>query len=420
MARHPTVIVENFRSLQGRHEIEIAPVTILVGSNSSGKTAMLAAIAAALRHAVPDVSLLAVEPFELATPQSIITERKDSAHMVLGVRDDTAGPPVESEARYEVTGRRLRLNSGFVRVADREVVKVKENPRRRVTVTWRADASKKGRGEILVVAYYSIPSEFIDSLVNMAIRDARDQTRRNQKESLDTSRPAKDMVWPRDVRPLAPVRSRPQRMYDEGIRQWSPEGLTAIANLEGTLRSRSRGSRTVTELLNAFAKEAGLFEQLRTKSFSTPAGRHFSLIVDTGSGKRTLQDVGYGISQVLPIVAEVLASSNEAFIIIQQPEVHLHPSSQAALSSFFVESAVKSNRRFVIETHSDYIVDRVRVEVAEGNISPDDVRIYYLELLDGATHVTRINVDKTGGFVDPPQDFRAFFLEEQRRLLGLR
>src|SRR5881396_1662040 len=74
-----------------------------------------------------------------------------------------------------------------------------------------------------------------------------------------------------------------------------------------------------------------------------------------------LVDVGYGVSQALPILVDTLQrpAADEVFLL-QQPEVHLHPRAQAELGSFFVSQAGKK-RRFVIETHSDYLVDRVRM-----------------------------------------------------------
>ena len=88
-----------------------------------------------------------------------------------------------------------------------------------------------------------------------------------------------------------------------------------------------------------------------------------------------LVDVGYGVSQALPILVDTLQrpAADEVFLL-QQPEVHLHPRAQAELGSFFVSQAGKK-RRFVIETHSDYLVDRVRMEIRRGNIRAQDVSL---------------------------------------------
>ena len=75
--------------------------------------------------------------------------------------------------------------------------------------------------------------------------------------------------------------------------------------------------------------------------------------------RRNLIDVGYGVSQVLPLLTEMLRPNAPSMFLLQQPEVHLHPSAQAALGSLFC-SIAGPDRQLVVETHSDYIIDRVR------------------------------------------------------------
>ena len=98
-------------------------------------------------------------------------------------------------------------------------------------------------------------------------------------------------------------------------------------------------------------------------------------------------DVGYGVSQILPILVHVLNSETSrrssldsremAYFLLQQPEVHLHPRAQAELSSLLAQLGSQGNRSFIIETHSDYMIDRARIEIRQGNISPEDVSLIY-------------------------------------------
>ena len=86
-------------------------------------------------------------------------------------------------------------------------------------------------------------------------------------------------------------------------------------------------------------------------------------------------DVGYGVSQILPLLVELL-SDDESIFLLQQPEVHLHPSAQAALGSLFCRSAA-SGLQLIVETHSDYIVDRILLDIRDKHtdLKPDDVSI---------------------------------------------
>jgi predicted ATPase len=102
-------------------------------------------------------------------------------------------------------------------------------------------------------------------------------------------------------------------------------------------------------------------------------------------------------------------------LLLQQPEVHLHPRAQAALGSFFARIAAIS--QVMVETHSDYLVDRIRSQVAAGLISASKVLILYFELADGATTVHPIHLDDHGNLIDPPPSYRDFFFEEEIRVL---
>ena len=130
-------------------------------------------------------------------------------------------------------------------------------------------------------------------------------------------------------------------------------------------------------------------------------------------------DVGYGVSQIYPMLARVIRASQRgirATFLLQEPEVHLYPRAQAELGSFFVQSAMKDGHAFIIETHGDGIIDRVRVCVSHGEIAPEDVVILYFERdkKTGAVKIHPIHVDKMGNLTDAPPGYRRFFLEETR------
>jgi len=105
--------------------------------------------------------------------------------------------------------------------------------------------------------------------------------------------------------------------------------------------------------------------------------------------------------------------------LIQQPEVHLHPKAQAALGQFFVDANLQKQQSFVLETHSDFIVDRVRLSIANGSIKKEDVAILFFERqrLENKIHVIRLDTD--GEPMNPPRTYRDFFLGEQMKILGL-
>ena len=181
--------------------------------------------------------------------------------------------------------------------------------------------------------------------------------------------------------------------------------------------------------LVAFGRGSGLFSDIKVKRHGKQMSDPFQLRVKVRSGPNAnIMDVGYGVSQSLPILVDVMATGeldgggrrNRAgrMFLLQQPEVHLHPRGQAELASLFVEACGKRGNRFLIETHSDYIIDRIRISVRKGLLKSDDVSILYFEPAGAAVTIHNLTLDEDGNLQDVPAGYRDFFVKETDRLLG--
>lgn len=131
------------------------------------------------------------------------------------------------------------------------------------------------------------------------------------------------------------------------------------------------------------------------------------LKVNQNNLKLDITDVGFGISQVLPVIIQGFLSSNDSTTIIEQPEIHLHPKMQADLADLFIDIVLNSkNKKLIIETHSEYLLKRLRRRISEGKISANDVSICLFNPQNnqrsGSIEVLEIE-DK--GFFDWPEDF---------------
>lgn len=128
-----------------------------------------------------------------------------------------------------------------------------------------------------------------------------------------------------------------------------------------------------------------------------------------------ITDVGFGISQVLPILVQGFLSNNKSLTLIEQPEIHLHPKMQADLADLFIEiiklatdKKGKTRKSLLIETHSEYLLKRLRRRISEGKLSSKDIAIYFIEPRDkdnkDSAVIKNVEISKDGSF-DWPKDF---------------
>ena len=222
----------------------------------------------------------------------------------------------------------------------------------------------------------------------------------------------------------APIRSKSKRTYDPTTLVSDPKGVNVPMVLASLAWKNDHAWKNFKQELERFGSNAGIFDEIHVKRLGKSDSSPFQIEVRKFGKKRkgakqNLIDVGYGISQVLPILTELLLPDNSRMELIQQPEVHLHPSAQAALGSLFCEIAGRG-RQLVIETHSDHLVDRIRMDVRDGktNLKPEDVSILFFERNDLSVQIHSIRLDEEGNILDAPQDYRRFFTDETRRSLG--
>lgn len=127
-----------------------------------------------------------------------------------------------------------------------------------------------------------------------------------------------------------------------------------------------------------------------------------------------LTDVGFGISQVLPVIVQGFLSKPSSITIVEQPEIHLHPKMQAELADLFIDIAKSSKKSLVVETHSEALLKRLRRRISEGAIASSDVSIYFVHGKVGAgssASLRKIEIGTTGAF-EWPKDFTETEIED--------
>lgn len=185
------------------------------------------------------------------------------------------------------------------------------------------------------------------------------------------------------------------------------------------------------DFVNKWLKEFGIGDKLVIEG--TEEGYGVKIYVDNKGEKRLLADEGYGITQLASLLLQIDILKNKyrheffdgckesveylpSFISIEEPEVHLHPKYQSMLADLFVEAYQEYNIHFLIETHSEYMIRKLQVLVAdkECTLQPEDVSLNYVEKEEnGASFNRQIIIRENGDLSEP---FGAGFFDEADNL----
>lgn len=227
-------------------------------------------------------------------------------------------------------------------------------------------------------------------------------------------------LW-RQIRYLGPLRHQPQRYYqfddtggiDIGVSGEFTVQVLALeagnvvssspiaSNADGEVTLLNRQEFSLIDLTNYWLDLMGL-------PSVTPATLRQSLYeMKVGQLEVALPDVGFGVSQVLPIVVEALRAMPGETLILEQPEIHLHPRVQAVLADFLIARS-NDGIRFIVETHSDHLVKRLARRIAEGSIAniSDWIAVYFVGSgAEGGSVPSQILINDCGEIQNWPPGF---------------
>lgn len=147
-----------------------------------------------------------------------------------------------------------------------------------------------------------------------------------------------------------------------------------------------------------------------------------NVVIDDDGNSVDVRSVGQGLSQVLPVLMQcLLAAPNDSIVLIEQPELHLHPRLESQLADFFL-SCVNTGRQIVIETHSEHLVNQLRFQIAHDreNTVHEQVQILFAEQVNGETQFRPAGLDAYGGLADDdlwPQDFLDLDTQASERIV---
>jgi len=422
--------IEGIRCFVTRQETVVRPLTLLVGENSSGKSTFLALcrMAPSIVEGFARKILFNEPPFLLGAYDQIASYRGGRAGVAKSFSvsmsvEEEEGRSGSIEATFAPEHGQPSLQSWRLSAGDVSFEVRRSGDANGATVLAQgprgAEKFSYGEGDwaldLLQLPSW-IPAGTGEPLRKLGlVFSAADQSR------LIEMRDAVRWAVGQSPYAFAPIRTSPQRTYDPVSPVPRPEG-SHVPMLLAQLSHSATGERwaELQAALSEFGAESGLYEAIEVIRKGKKESDPFQIGVKSGGPAFNLVDVGYGVSQVLPILVDTLLRSGEnSTFLMQQPEVHLHPRAQAELGSFFARMAGEK-RRFIVETHSDHLVDRVRMEVRRAEkITAQDVSLLYFERTKHGATIHHLELDDQGSIINPPAGYRQFFLQEENSLLGI-
>ena len=451
--------LENFRCFCNEQSGRLRPITLLVGENSTGKSSFMASylvmdqcFKGPFINAEPDFNQ---EPFALGSFEDI-------AHTFRGINEGA------DEFKIGISiGKNGKSNIYQVNLTFRQNY---ASPHiHKITYSFGSDGyvefERTSSGTKISIPKQSITLDWslsrIHDVINFAAEDSLIKTKsrrrsdrvvegvasylvRDNKERLTETIRVLNYIFPAfrqqmnsvfsltpehwETIAIAPIRSKPKRTYDPISELPNPEGDHIPMVLMRLSRTNKPYWDEFRRRLVEFGSSAELFSDIKIRDYADEGSSPFQVQFKVRSGKFVnMMDVGYGVSQCLPMVTNILnkainGNSDNALFLLQQPEVHLHPKAQAEIGNLICKTYAEFGNRFVVETHSDFIVNRVRVMVRKGVVKESDVSILYFER-ESNGHSVRLfslDVDSDGNIVNAPDSYRDFFVAEIDTVLGFR
>lgn len=438
--------LENFKAWRDTGRIELAPLTIFFGPNSSGKSS--------LNHFL----MMLRQTVQSPDRNNVFDFGDEAAAVRLGsFRDIVFGHDLEHElqfatewqlpntmtvrdprSRHRYSGNGLnfagaaRLPSGRARTVQSEgfryelldddeialAVAMERDVKR--PSRWRLSSEEyelvrvKGRAWELPkpVQFYGFPSEAIVYFQNSVFLSDLELALEERLLSLSY---------------LGPLRSPPEPLYNwsgnhpDGVGWRGRDAVQAIlAGAERSLNWKAKSPRVpFAEVIAAWLEQMGLVHSFSVNEIA-PDRNEYEVRVKTHphSEEVRITDVGFGVSQVLPVVVQVFYAKPNSTVLIEQPEIHLHPAVQANLADLFVsavtarEDSEPRDVQLIVESHSEHMLRRLQRLIAEEEISEDQVALYFCYAGPSGSAIDRLEIDTYGEILNWPPDFFGDELED--------
>ena len=214
---------------------------------------------------------------------------------------------------------------------------------------------------------------------------------------------------------LGPARVTPKRLYHWEGTHPHDTGLWGDKTIDALLSARVKRLETrynektfqIEERISEWLREMALAYAFSLESSDNSDGRDYEVRIkkDSVSPAVTLADMGYGLSQFLPVLVLCYYAPEGSTLILEQPGMHLHPKVQSQLADLLIEVVTERNLQILVESHSEHLLNRLQRRIAEEQISVDKTALYFCRNRGSVSACERLEIDEFGNIANWPENF---------------
>ena len=215
---------------------------------------------------------------------------------------------------------------------------------------------------------------------------------------------------------LGPLREYPRRNYSWAGAEPADMGQRGERVVDALLAARQQGKKVdpgkgkrkipLERYVADWLRRLGLIHDFRVELISSESNFYRVRVRKSKSSAPVLiTDVGFGVSQILPVLVLCYYVPEGSTILLEQPEIHLHPSVQAGLADVFIDAVERRNVQIIFESHSEHLLRRLQRRVAEEKIDPESAALYFCEMDNGRSDLRPLKLDLFGNITNWPDGF---------------
>jgi hypothetical protein len=222
---------------------------------------------------------------------------------------------------------------------------------------------------------------------------------------------------------LGPLRDYPKRQYTWAGAHPADMGQRGEKVVDALLSSRDRDEKisrgkgkrrlTVEECVAQWLRELGLIHSFTVEQVKEGSNLYQVWVKKSPSSARVLiTDVGFGVSRILPVLTLCYYVPEGSVVLMEQPEIHLHPVVQAGLADVFIDAIKTRNVQIILESHSELLLRRLQRRIAEEKLSPQEASLFFCRMQKGASVLDPLQLSLFGEIVNWPEGFFGNEMEE--------